>query len=115
MSIPHKSLFIAPAHENIDLFTPTQLLLWQKLYGDAETILPLQRSGFNPMEFVDFLPNIWLGDLVVNDKNELLDVTMRLVGTSLTKVFGEITNQNMLTDNDENSFQKRMSVTYKRF
>jgi len=106
---------LVPAKENKHLFTPTQKLFWDKLFGDDDSDTTLNRADFNPKEFSTFLPNIWMAELLVDENSQLADIRMTLVGTKVAKVYGEITNQLIIEDESENSLKYKMKDTYKRF
>lgn len=105
---------LVPAKESKHLFTPTQKLFWDKLFGEDDTDTRLDRADFNPKEFTSFLPNIWMAELLVNENNQLVNLKMTLVGTKLAKVYGELTNQLIFDNNSSNSMKLQMESTYYR-
>lgn len=105
---------LLPAQDNLKLFTKTQNIFWKRLYGDAALASIVNRTDFNPQAYLEFLPNIWLGDLIIDEDNKLIDLETRLFGTKLAEFYGERTNQKLLDNNNTKSLKNQMRSTHQR-
>ena len=104
MNLQSKAFTCGPVIDHLEELTEQQKIFWQKLFGDDSSATSIQRTDFDPISFQTFLPNIWMGDLIIDQDGTLRDVKVRLEGTRLVKVFGERTNQNIITDDSNDRF-----------
>lgn len=79
------------------------LLNWWKEKNEEELGLP-SRKDFNPAAFQPILPNIVIFNLVFSD-GELVDLFPTLIGTELTRVYGEKTGKLLSEHESEYIFQ----------
>lgn len=115
MSLLSKNFALAPAESKKDLFSPNQKLFWDRLFENKDTTTPLQRDDFKPEDFTSLLPFIWLGDLIFNEVGALIDVKVRVMGTKVSAIMGEHTNEKLITENNEKSYQANMKESHERF
>lgn len=81
----------------------TSLLNWWKDKYEEKQGLP-SRKDFNPAAFQAILPNIVIFNLVFNDE-VLVDLIPTLIGTELTRVYGEKTGKLLSEHESEYVFQ----------
>lgn len=105
---------LGPASEYKDRFTPSQKAFWDKLFSNSPENQPINRNAFAPMNFVEFLPRIWMADLISDEDGKLHDIEVRLFGTKLAEVYGERTNQRLFTNDSESGLKTEMELTFER-
>lgn len=91
--------------EDIEHFKP--LLNWWRQETQAKQHLP-SRKDFNPAEFPAILPHIAIFEPIFKD-GELTDCRTVLIGTELTKVYGEATGELASQINNEYVVQTVLS------
>lgn len=67
------------------------LLNWWKEKNAEKQRLPA-RKDFNPAHFKNILPNVTIFNMVFSDE-KLVDMVPTLIGTELTRVYGEMTGK----------------------
>lgn len=83
--------------EDIKYFKP--LLNWWRQKYEEKRHIP-SRSDFNPTAFQEILPNISIFEPIYKDE-KLSDFITTLIGTELTKVYGEVTGELVTTFDNE--------------
>ncbi|MBL4601403.1 MAG: hypothetical protein JKY84_01525 [Emcibacteraceae bacterium] len=106
---------ITTAKENLETFTEKQQLFWNCFYDGKTDIGPIDRSMIDPLKMKSLLPSIWMGDLIFDDDQKLVNVFVRLLGTNIANLYGELTNSNLMSDDGENSYQRNFAGSYQRF
>lgn len=104
---------LVPAKDNLSMLTPHQLKMYNLFYGNGRSIKPLQKSDIHPAKMIDFLPNIWMCNLLCKEK-QIIDIQIRLLGTWLVENIGERTGEKMLSNQSENSFSKSRPGAFAR-
>ena len=73
-----------------------------------------KRSDLNPFEITPYLPFVTLFDLTFDDDDEMVDMTVRLLGTGMVSFYGEWTGKSVLNDHSETGLMNVYPETYKR-
>lgn len=84
------------------------------MYKHAKNIGPVQRSIIDPFKIPDLLPNIWMADLLFDDNRQLIDMRPRLMGTKIVALYGERTNENIISGTGEKALKTKFPNNYKR-
>ncbi len=56
----------------------------------------LTRQDFSPVDIKKFLPNVYVADIVYDEFDRAIDAKIRVSGTQLDELFGNVTNMSLL-------------------
>ena len=104
---------IKSVSDNLNILTHNQRELWDLFYKDKVDVKPINKEQISPQVLKNFLPQIWLADLIVED-GKIVDMKFRLIGTKLTSVYGERTGESVFTDTGPNSLKRSMPSSFDR-
>lgn len=102
------------AEQNLPNFTDKQLAFWSFLYGEKQNVGPVQRAAIDPFKIADLLPYIWMADLIFNRHGSLVDMRPRLMGTKIVELYGERTNENIISNTDKKGLKNTHPNNFNR-
>ena len=98
-------------HDELQDVTQCKSLLNWWTEKNEQQGLP-SRKDFNPADFKGILPNIVIFKLIFNDE-ELVDLVPTIIGTELTRVYGERTGKLLSEHESEYIFQSILASARK--
>lgn len=103
-----------PARSEVEQFSEPQKAIWDYFFDGDGSVKPIDRDQIDPVKLKRFLPNIWMADLIKDDKGNLIDCEYRLIGTRLTPVYGERTGEKLISNEEDTSLKKTFPKAFER-
>lgn len=99
------------AENKIGSLSAQQKILWDDFFAIYNSDNILQKKDIDPILLKQFLPNLWMADLIFDESGALKDVEVRLMGTKVASIFGERTGNHVLSEKHPNAFAQELNVS----